>query len=393
LVACALRAERDAMETERPPPPKPAEDSRARVLLVEDEIALAKLFKRTLESGPYVVEVAWTGDRVSDVNLPGVTGIDLLASIRAYDLNVPVVLMSGTPTMDTAIQAVNLGAVQYLTKPFANADLVAACHRAVQLGASVRREREDAKPTLVSEGLGDATLSAALDRALDGMWMAFQPIVKADSIFAYEALMRSAEPVLPNPPAVLEAAERLGRLHDLGRHVRDLVARAAAEAPPSVLLFVNLHTADLLDDTLYASNSPLTKYAERVVLEVTERASIDDVERLLPRISMLRVLGFRIALDDLGAGYAGLSSFAELEPEFVKLDMSLVRDVHLSQVRQKLVRAIGGLSSELNMQLVAEGVETIDESRCVQSLGCGLLQGYYFARPEKGFGSASNLAS
>ena len=119
--------------------------------------------------------------------------------------------------------------------------------------------------------------------------------------------------------------------------MRSLCAEAFESAPGDALLFVNLHPRDLLDEELYEAGSPLTKIAERVVLEITERAAIDDVKDIQARVAVLRYHGFRIAIDDLGAGYAGLSSFVALEPEIVKLDMSLVRDVHRSDIRQRLI--------------------------------------------------------
>jgi EAL domain-containing protein (putative c-di-GMP-specific phosphodiesterase class I) len=117
------------------------------------------------------------------------------------------------------------------------------------------------------------------------------------------------------------------------------------------------------------------------VLEITERSAIEDVKDIQARVTMLRRLGFRIAIDDLGAGYAGLSSFAALEPEIVKLDMSLVRNVHQSDIRQRLVGSMTALCKEMGMGVVAEGVEVVEERDCLRGLGCELLQGYLFARP------------
>jgi EAL domain-containing protein (putative c-di-GMP-specific phosphodiesterase class I) len=147
------------------------------------------------------------------------------------------------------------------------------------------------------------------------------------------------------------------------------------------VLFVNLHPADLLDPTLYEPSSRLTKIATRVVLEITERSTIDDVKDVQSRVASLRRLGFRIAIDDLGAGYAGLSSFAALEPEIVKLDMSLIRNVHQSDIRQRLVGSMASVCREMNMRVVAEGVELREEYAIVRQAGCDLVQGYLFARP------------
>jgi EAL domain-containing protein (putative c-di-GMP-specific phosphodiesterase class I) len=96
-------------------------------------------------------------------------------------------------------------------------------------------------------------------------------------------------------------------------------------------------------------------------------------------------MGFRIAVDDLGAGYAGLTSFAMLEPELVKLDMTLVRDIDRSPTKQKLVRSVAGLCKELGMMVVGEGVETAAERDVLISCGCDLLQGYLFAKPDRPF--------
>jgi EAL domain-containing protein (putative c-di-GMP-specific phosphodiesterase class I) len=109
------------------------------------------------------------------------------------------------------------------------------------------------------------------------------------------------------------------------------------------------------------------------------------VKDLRARIATLREMGFRIAVDDLGAGYAGLTSFALLEPEIVKLDMSLVRDVHLNSTKQKLVRSMTALARDMGMMVVGEGVETMEERQALEALGCDLLQGYLFAKPSKPF--------
>jgi EAL domain-containing protein (putative c-di-GMP-specific phosphodiesterase class I) len=201
--------------------------------------------------------------------------------------------------------------------------------------------------------------------------------------------MRTKEPSLPHPGAVLDAAEKLDRISDLGRRVRTLSAQAFEKAPDDAVLFVNLHTRDLLDSELYEGASPLGRIANRVVLEITERAAIDLVKDVVGRISVLRYQGFRIAIDDLGAGYAGLASFAALEPDIVKLDMSLIRNVHQSPVRQRLIESMTSLCKEMKIQVVAEGVETSDELACVRRAGCDLLQGYLFAKPGPPFPSVT----
>jgi EAL domain-containing protein (putative c-di-GMP-specific phosphodiesterase class I) len=144
-----------------------------------------------------------------------------------------------------------------------------------------------------------------------------------------------------------------------------------------------------MDDALVSPESPLSALAKRVVLEITERASLADVKDVRMKIAELRKMGFRIAIDDLGAGYAGLTSFATLEPEFVKLDMSLVRDIDGSHTKQKLVRSMAAVCKELGMLVVAEGVETAAERDLLVKLGCDFLQGYLLAKPGRPFPAAN----
>jgi EAL domain-containing protein (putative c-di-GMP-specific phosphodiesterase class I) len=209
------------------------------------------------------------------------------------------------------------------------------------------------------------------------------------SVFGYEALLRSAEPSLPNPGAVLDAAERLERLDLVGRTIRERAAEPMLSATERGMLFVNLHVTDLLDSALFAREAPLSQMASRVVLEITERSSLAQVKDTRARIAALREVGFRIAVDDLGAGYAGLTSFALLEPEIVKLDMTLVRDVHKSSTKQKIIRSMTALAKDMGMLVVSEGVEVHEERESLVELGCDLLQGYLFAKPDRAFPEAS----
>jgi EAL domain-containing protein (putative c-di-GMP-specific phosphodiesterase class I) len=122
------------------------------------------------------------------------------------------------------------------------------------------------------------------------------------------------------------------------------------------------------------------------VLEITERSSLERVDGLGARLGKLRKLGFQIAVDDLGAGYAGLSSFSQLEPEVVKLDMSLVRGIAASSRKRSVVRAMMELAGrDLGMLVICEGIETTDERDTLATLGADLLQGFLFAKPSREF--------
>ena len=125
--------------------------------------------------------------------------------------------------------------------------------------------------------------------------------------------------------------------------------------------------------------------APQVTFELTERASLHDVPDLRARIDVLQSLGFRIAIDDLGAGYADLSSFTELRPDVVKLDMSFTRGIVTDTTKQTLVRTMRNLCEEIGTTFVVEGVETSEELERLYELGCDVFQGRFFAMPDTTF--------
>jgi EAL domain-containing protein (putative c-di-GMP-specific phosphodiesterase class I) len=372
------------------------------VLVADDEVALVRMCKRALVAAGYAVHAANDGLQaaellkleaydviVSDISMPGMDGIDVLRAARRHDLDVPVILVTGEPTVATAMRAMEYGAYRYVPKPFELDEIVHLVDTAVLEGRMAKLRRRALElygdPDKL---LGDrAGLEAGFARAMDSLWVAFQPIVRCASkeIYGYEALLRTQEATLPHPVAVIDAAERLGKRAALGGAIRDAAGKAFAQAGERALLFVNLHPFDLADDALLDPDAPLTKIAHRVVLEVTERAAVHDIENARERVAELRKLGFRIAIDDLGAGYAGLSAFAQLEPEVVKLDMALVRNVNSEPTKRRLIKSMSDLCREMDRLVIAEGIETPAERDEIASLGCDLMQGYLFARPGPAF--------
>ena len=376
------------------------------VLLVDDEPAVGRAHARWLRREGLAVDVATDPTVaaelcrarsfdvvISDVTMPKMSGLDLLRTVREYDLDLPVILMTGGPDVADAIKAMEYGAFHYLPKPVPPQKLVEVVMRAARLHlmARVRREaweigRESGRQ------IGDrAGLESRFANALDTLWMAYQPIVSWSTrgVFAHEALVRTEEPTLRRPDDLIDAAERLGKLHDLGRIIRRKVAETLQLSNSPNLIFVNLHPEDLADEELFSPSASLSAFASRVVLEITERAAIDRIDEPMQRMSRLRALGFRVAVDDLGAGYAGLTSFAQLEPEVIKVDMSLVRGIGQSATKRRLMRSIIDLCRDLGIQMIAEGIECVEELSAVIDLGGDLCQGYLFAKPEPPFPTAT----
>ncbi|MBN1606168.1 MAG: EAL domain-containing protein [Polyangiaceae bacterium] len=377
-----------------------------RVLVVEDDDRVRRTFGRILENAGFEATPATSGQEalaaiaegdlevvLSDIAMPNMDGIALLRAVREHDLDLPVILVTGNPSVESAARAIEYGALKYLIKPVERSVLVETVRHAVKLRGIARLKRQAASLLGTSDRLvGDqAGLESSLARALATLSMAYQPIVnpRIRQVAAFEALVRTREPELPHPGALFSAAERLGRVHEVGRAIRACIAQTLTERRPQVEIFINLHPADLADDTLFAPDSPLAPFARQLVLELTERAALDRTVDVLDRLRQLRSRGFRVAIDDLGAGYAGLNYFALLTPEVVKLDMSLVRDVDKEEVKRKLIGSMTVLCKDLGMLVVAEGVETAEERDTLLELGCDLLQGYFFARPGPPFPDVS----
>lgn len=381
------------------PPESNARSGAISVLVVDDDTETARGIKRSLSATGNKVEIRSSGSEalralgerafdvvLSDISMPEMDGYELLNALRSVNRDIPVVLLTGDPSVNGAARALEVGAFRYVTKPVSIEELTRIVDKAARMYrlALVEQQAHELLSHHPPGGGADReALNRSFDRCLDGLWMAFQPIVdgSARRVFGFEALLRSKEPALPHPAAVLDAAERLGRLQELGRVVRERTAKVIATAENSPAFFVNLHVRDLLDETLLSEESVLAPFAHHVVLEVTERASLEEVPDVRQRIGALRELGFRIAVDDLGAGYAGLNSFALLEPEFVKLDMTLVRDLHLSKTKATVVKSMINLAKDMGTLVVGEGIECREERDALIDLGCDFLQGYLLAKP------------
>jgi EAL domain-containing protein (putative c-di-GMP-specific phosphodiesterase class I)/ActR/RegA family two-component response regulator len=392
------------MSTLRAMPPPPSEPSRrrGRILLVDDDECLRRAYGILLRRSGFLVDEADSGRGareqlarsrfdmvISDIGLPDTTGLELLRSVRMLDADVPVMLMTGGADLPTAIEAVEVGALHYLLKPVDRAVLCAAAEDGLRARESARLGSQARAHYALhaTEREARRELGEQLDRAVPSIRMAFQPIVRLSTreTLAYEALVRPQIDELSSPLKLFHAAERTERLHEVGRAIRASVARSLWTAERRVQVYVNLHPRDLFDDSLFEESAPLSAFAPQVTFELTERESLHDVTDLRARIDVLQSLGFRIAIDDLGAGYADLSSLTELRPDVVKLDMSFTRGIAADATKQMLVRSMRSLCDEIGTTFVIEGVETTEELERLHELGCDVFQGRLFAVPEAAF--------
>lgn len=230
--------------------------------------------------------------------------------------------------------------------------------------------------------------------------MAFQPIIDADAgaVWGYEALVRGIDG--SGAAAVLGAVTEANRYQfDQACRVKAIeLAGAGLIGNDTARLSINFKPNAVYEPRacIRASLAAAERVGfapTRLMFEFTEDERMDDVAHVQHIVESYKRMGFTTALDDFGAGHAGLTLLAAFQPDVIKLDMALVRGVDAAPRRQAVVRGIVGIAAELGITVLAEGVETEAEFRYLRGIGIPLFQGYYLARPEvETFRPASDIA-
>ncbi len=214
---------------------------------------------------------------------------------------------------------------------------------------------------------------------------AYQPIVDVESrlIFAHEALVRG--------PAGEPAYSVLSQVNEENRYRFDQACRVKAIKTAAALSMQSYLSINFMPNAIYQPERCLRTTLEaarvndfpvdRIIFETVEGERVEDAKWLSEVLTEYKRIGFVTAIDDFGAGYAGLNLLADFHPDIVKLDMALVRGIDHSASRQAIVRAIARIGEELNIRILAEGVETFEESKALKDLGIRLMQGYLFCKP------------
>ncbi len=217
----------------------------------------------------------------------------------------------------------------------------------------------------------------------------YQPIVDLHqgSIFAWEALSRGPqEGHFASPLMLFNYAEDVGSIFRLERVCRESAFQHFGTWGPGQRLFVNIHPRTLIDPgfTPGQTKKLLAKYNMRpqdVVFEITERHSTKDFTLFHRTLEHYRNEGYQIAIDDVGAGYSGLWSIAEIRPDFMKIDMALVRGIDANPVKRALLETFLAFSDKIGCKIIAEGIETENELSCLVQMGAHLGQGFFLQKP------------
>jgi EAL domain-containing protein (putative c-di-GMP-specific phosphodiesterase class I) len=213
----------------------------------------------------------------------------------------------------------------------------------------------------------------------------YQPIYKLEALeaYAYESLTRGpAGSRYAHPLVLFQEAMDLQIAHDV-----DLLAiqtaLEGAENKLEELLFINVLPSTLVrEDSMKRLLEMVesSRLKNRLVFELTERTQVKDFDDLRQAVGLLRAQGIRVAIDDLGQGYSSLAAVIELEPEYVKLDRSLVSGISKSSMKQKIVDVLVSISNE-DIFLIAEGIESSSDLEYLKSAGISLGQGYLLGMP------------
>jgi EAL domain-containing protein (putative c-di-GMP-specific phosphodiesterase class I) len=321
-------------------------------------------------------------DALTAALLESLPGNALAVSLQPHDDNFAIIHAPRAepkdlePRISARIEAVHGDEIAALSEivsgraelhPDARVRFERTVYRAIREAASAARsveQRERLKRI--------AELKASIrDHAI---YIDYHPIVVAPSgaVFGYEALARGTRRGLRRPEVMFEVAAEANLIWELSRLCRATALEGLSRLGPDELLFLNVDPHDFADPDFDLPGDP-----RRLVIEITERIAIKDYPRFRERLNAFRSRGIRVAVDDAGSGFAGLGSIANLEPNFIKLDMSLITGIDASSTKQHLVETMVRFANEQGAMVIAEGVERAEELAEVQRLGVHLVQGFY----------------
>ena len=367
--------------------------STLRVWLVDDEPLFLRATGRLLrlwshdvrffERGGDVIAAASQGGPhpdlvLCDSEMPAMSGIEVLRRIRIIAPEITRVLYTAHPPGAMVVEAFNQGTVhRYIQKSEGPAALKSCLD-------AVTNDRRDHRGHSVAPA--EIDLGCELNDLIERRQLKFhvQPIFSCEgrAVVACEALMRSTHDTFRGPIEILDTARANRCEVALQQVLSDLALQVRACLPDSVTLLVNLdpvllHSEWHLEEGLRA----LYPVSRTIVLELTERVQLGNDQSWVTAVQSLRLQGFRIALDDVGAGFNSLGAVAALQPDVIKLDISLVSGVHSDGRKSEMVRLLCDYARQHSLTTVAEGIEEAAEAEACAALGVNWLQGYHLGRP------------
>ena len=318
------------------------------------------------------------------LQMPHVDGFAVLAQIRKYAAGgyLPVMVLTEDTTAVSRNRALVEGAQDFLTKPVDATEVIlriANLLQTRQLYATLRH----LTAVQTQQGGEHAEVLARIQGVLQDKTLThvFQPIqdLNTGAIVGHEALSRFPDPTLGGPDRWFADAFNVG----LGVDLEWLAATSALTyldtAPPEMFLTVNMSPATVM----HLVENELCQPAlwPRIVIELTEQVPVEDYSALQRALAPMRSQGARLSADDLGSGYAGFRHLLRLQPDIIKLDISLISGINRNHEQQALTRALLTFAHEVGAQVIAEGIEEPAELNTLRDLGVPWGQGYLIGRP------------
>lgn len=376
------------------------------VLIADDHLHVRTWLRLVLEAADDIVVVGEAADAaeavelartlqpdiaILDVWMPRGGGVEGASFLRLFAEDTKVIVYSGDDDPATVLRLIEAGARSYLVKRGDGDEVIAAIRAVagggVHLSAGVDTALVDELATRLAMRTSDARrherVRGLVDDVLDrrAVRVEFQPIVglASGNVQGFEALARIDSPRKQSPDVWFKDAASVGRLCELETLAATTAVAALDHLDRELFLAINVSAEMATDPRLRTllDDVPL----ERIVLELTEHAAVDDYERLNTALDPLRARGLRVAIDDVGAGYSTMAHVLRLAPHIIKLDRSLVAGIERHPARQAFVRSMVAFAHDVGSYLLAEGIETLPELDVMRGAGVTLGQGFYFARP------------
>lgn len=392
---------------------------RIRVLIADDEEAVLDVLHALMASEPDLEVAGAATDAETaielasreqpdvallDVRMPGGGGPRAAREILRRSPPTKIIALSAHEEVDSVLEMLRAGALGYVVKGESTEAIIRAIHRALEEQTTFStRVTEDVAHVLaeqlhrVSRGSEQRRQERA-DRIRDvlegeGLEIVFQPIldVRDDEVVGLEALARfTALPRRSSDVWFAEAAAA-GLLVDLELGAVRATLAHLDRLPEDVYVSVNVSPDTIKSPRL--AEALETAPAERLVLEMTEHARVDDYPALSTALSGLRARGLRLAVDDAGAGFASLRHIVLLDPDLIKLDVTLTRDVHKDEARRALVAALVAFGAQIDADVVAKGVENEEQLNVLKEVGVRFAQGFFLSPPYPVPGDAFGVGS
>ncbi|MFH1848051.1 MAG: EAL domain-containing protein [Candidatus Omnitrophota bacterium] len=361
------------------------------VLLVDDNPDLLRTLTPLLETHDYIVEIAHNGEEaltkagdkpdlvLLDIMLPDMSGYEVCRRMREEKLtsHIPIIMLTAKEDPKEKVEGFYMGADDYVTKPFELEELLARMEAVLRRTKNMDQLRKD-----------KASAIAEVKRIIkdDLIVPHFQPVFKLNprELIGFEVLSRPpVKGYFVNSDILFDAAFHVGMLFELEKASHRKALVTLGKLAKGRTIFFNISPYILQDDKFREFVEFYKKYTKpgNIGLELTERTAIKNFAAFIVKLKDLKKEGFGILIDDVGSGYASLSTVVDIKPDFLKIDRHLIHGVKTNSLKAHLIKAIVAFAKQSNILTIAEGVEEQVDLDAVMELGVDAAQGFLLGRP------------